>query len=677
MLLKNPDKRPSVQELMALPCLRPGILQARKRAQQLIPEVQLPPLFDPTPFVVRQSVSMTNDMDSDSSAAVSEAGVSEVLDVVHANREYGGVDSSSSSTTRGTLPLTTQAVGEDELSKVWRMNSTQPDSAQQQQQTAPQLHVQAQEQQQQYPDPGHDWQLVDTISSRCSDSSHASSSSPGSLRMLPTPKSGLGSPGKQAVYQPGIKLTRAERVAAAIAAARSGKAASAGADDVAGLGTSAIDYHSTATDAVRAEVGTSNTQCSTSSKSESSSTDNALAAPQSARQEARAALSARLAAYKDSKQVGASNGGRLGSRVSSAKGNTPSSSRPAWNAGAANNVLSPIVAGMTRQRSSNGRIPGTASTLKAAAAALTPTAKDKVNGYSSRSVQHQPRPSSKKPGGAYLQSLQDRQQHQAHKQNEAKDSVQLMPSKSQQLSMQVTTAEPDGPEPQQAASLEAQQQPQQQDTPVSAVGGISGYDSDSEDCESAVKQLQFDSTPLRSHNRASKWPRSATLVAHGAAAPDVMAAATAAAQRHTAARLGRNEAEAAAADESPVLWATAGASTVTGQTTAVEPQQQQGTPPLHSSITSPTDSSQNSMLHGGVKHGAADGDSLLSGKAAADHVALDATERQRLQLLESVLLVVGGLYAKGYAERLLSAIYLVRLSAYLPSFICHTSAAGT
>ncbi|WIA34396.1 hypothetical protein OEZ86_012732 [Tetradesmus obliquus] len=51
MLCKNPERRPSVQDLMGLPVLRPTLLEARARAQQIMPGVKLPPLLDPTPLV--------------------------------------------------------------------------------------------------------------------------------------------------------------------------------------------------------------------------------------------------------------------------------------------------------------------------------------------------------------------------------------------------------------------------------------------------------------------------------------------------------------------------------------------------------------------------------------------------------------------------------------------------
>lgn len=50
MLAKNPDRRPSVAQLMALPELRPAMLEARVRATQLMPGVTLPPLLEPTAF---------------------------------------------------------------------------------------------------------------------------------------------------------------------------------------------------------------------------------------------------------------------------------------------------------------------------------------------------------------------------------------------------------------------------------------------------------------------------------------------------------------------------------------------------------------------------------------------------------------------------------------------------
>lgn len=50
MLCKNPDRRPSVQQLMALPALRPAMLEARARARELMPGVPLPPLLNPTPL---------------------------------------------------------------------------------------------------------------------------------------------------------------------------------------------------------------------------------------------------------------------------------------------------------------------------------------------------------------------------------------------------------------------------------------------------------------------------------------------------------------------------------------------------------------------------------------------------------------------------------------------------
>lgn len=50
MLCKNPERRPSVQDLMGLPFLRPVMLEARARAHALMPDMQLPPLLEPTPF---------------------------------------------------------------------------------------------------------------------------------------------------------------------------------------------------------------------------------------------------------------------------------------------------------------------------------------------------------------------------------------------------------------------------------------------------------------------------------------------------------------------------------------------------------------------------------------------------------------------------------------------------
>lgn len=47
MLKKDQNKRPSVQELMALPAIRPAMLRARARAREVCPHMVLPPLLDP------------------------------------------------------------------------------------------------------------------------------------------------------------------------------------------------------------------------------------------------------------------------------------------------------------------------------------------------------------------------------------------------------------------------------------------------------------------------------------------------------------------------------------------------------------------------------------------------------------------------------------------------------
>jgi hypothetical protein len=47
MLRKDPEKRPSVQELMAHAALRPEMEAARARALELAPGLQLPPLLGP------------------------------------------------------------------------------------------------------------------------------------------------------------------------------------------------------------------------------------------------------------------------------------------------------------------------------------------------------------------------------------------------------------------------------------------------------------------------------------------------------------------------------------------------------------------------------------------------------------------------------------------------------
>lgn len=47
MLRKDPDKRPSVQELMAHIHLRPEMEKARARALEVCPDMKLPPLLGP------------------------------------------------------------------------------------------------------------------------------------------------------------------------------------------------------------------------------------------------------------------------------------------------------------------------------------------------------------------------------------------------------------------------------------------------------------------------------------------------------------------------------------------------------------------------------------------------------------------------------------------------------
>lgn len=678
MLVKDPDKRPSVQELMALPCLRPGMLQARKRAQQLMPDVQLPPLLHPTPFVVRRSISISSGQDGDSDA---EAGPADALTAVPAGRVHELGDSSNSSSTWAASALATHALGESELSEVWRVNSLQRDGSlakfqlQQHSEQAPPQQLDGETDgtsrvQQQFLEPYSDLQCADTFSSRCSDSSRASSCSPASRQKLST-TGGIDSAGRRSVYQPGIRATQSERVAAAIAAARSKAAAEA--DDQAPLGPAAAPLGPAMADScVTQDSSSKGGSTKSSSKGGGSSTSASAANPKAAQQEAAAAFSARLALYKEAKAT-AAGGQTSGSTPAYARGIVQSSPRPAWNAGAAHHSSSPAVAG--RQRSSTGRAAGPASTLKAAAAVASST---KV-----RDTAHSTRPGLPKPqsGGAqktagdYLQSLEDKKQKQQEQQQclQSSDSgVQQLLSDSQQLSHRVVELQ-QGVQADGIAHSAQQEQPplagtssreRQQQECTTKPGG--DCDSDSEDCEFAVKQLRFDSTSPGPSSRASGTPTLSTPAAAsgdasdpgtpGTATPDMFAAATAArglpAGRYSAGEMG----VVAAADESPVLWGNMTANKrlcAAGDAAMLKRDTEQQTAEgiAHSSAVSPTDSSNitfhNSTSHigGGVDSGGSHSNAAATLQLPAGAAVISSSERQRLELLESVLLVAAGLYS--------------------------------
>lgn len=51
MLRKRPENRPTVQELLAVPCMRQSLIEARERALKLMPDLKFDPLPEPMPIM--------------------------------------------------------------------------------------------------------------------------------------------------------------------------------------------------------------------------------------------------------------------------------------------------------------------------------------------------------------------------------------------------------------------------------------------------------------------------------------------------------------------------------------------------------------------------------------------------------------------------------------------------
>jgi len=270
MLCKNPDRRPSVQQLMALPALRPAMLEARARARELMPTVPLPPLLDPTPLTPLPLLGQYRMSGCHDTAVDSECSAGSMNDQ-HGGSAGGGSDAGSSSRIscrvgdRRSAPglAAAQAIQASELSELWKANFSQVQQQEQldterpEQQCAADAELAALQQQQEvqqcqatcgvhlspgrlHPAGGHSSCSNSAATTGCCSPAESSSSSPcpqgakdgRGLCTGYSPRNAsnvidgykrIMTPRPAAVHQPGIKRTPSERVAAAIAAAGGGQ----------------------------------------------------------------------------------------------------------------------------------------------------------------------------------------------------------------------------------------------------------------------------------------------------------------------------------------------------------------------------------------------------------------------------------------------------------------------
>eukprot|EP00775_Hariotina_reticulata_P008919 gene8919-9096_t len=178
---------------MALPALRPGMLQARSRAQQLDPVVVLPPLLEPTPFVsVVSSCTATAAADVAATAAAK-------------NSDLPNIEAGSTGSNSGIEQAAAEA---SELDEMFRASVLQQKQEQQDHGALlfkSDIRVRCSD--------------GSSQSSRCSDLSRGSGRAAGGLEDNQSVLA-AAMPGRKGVPTPGISMTAAERVAAAIAAAR-------------------------------------------------------------------------------------------------------------------------------------------------------------------------------------------------------------------------------------------------------------------------------------------------------------------------------------------------------------------------------------------------------------------------------------------------------------------------
>lgn len=679
MLCKNPERRPSVQELMGLPQLRPALLEARQRAAALMPSLKLPPLLDPSPLMMRPRITGDEGVATHSDASADASPDRECLDAVPAGVNEG----CDSKWPAGALAA--QAIQESELSELWRANSMQEQQWRQQQQQV--LEVPQQPEVQAELD--SDCHLIDNHGSRCSMSSRASSSLAGSLKA----HSPAGGPsaleaskrGHQQVRQPGIsRMSPAERVAAAIAAARASKASPAAAPATAPAAPDKQPAILPQPEVIAAPANTGIDSSSRRSSSSNRSTSSNQAPPldrkvQPSSKAGKPPLPAELGG-------GSRPPSFAGCRPHSGRSTVSASPRPAWNAGSAGGAPGTL----HRQRSVNGRGGGTPAHKAAelATAAVKPLSSSKAT--KGRSAVSNPGSHSH-----YLQQLEQqrhlrKQQEQPasmpieQQQQHVPDSVQRLLDKSQELSRMTLHLQhgmqqpqqhlkpPKLPAPHQApgggpAAAELQLLLEQQQQPAQMLIGCDTSDdecSSSED-DSTVKRLQFDSaspgsTPMQySPGRLSDTPPAAAGPTPDGATPEATTPDMFAAAKSMCVR----DRGAAMLDESPVLWSNAAAASgVPGP----EQQQEQSSAgggsaeeAVCSSSGAPADGSSSgvsqcvassidnaaelpAVLARFTPTTAAAGDSGSNIKAAV----MSNPEKQRLQQLESVLLLIGGLYAR-------------------------------
>uniref|UniRef100_A0A383WQD5 non-specific serine/threonine protein kinase n=1 Tax=Tetradesmus obliquus TaxID=3088 RepID=A0A383WQD5_TETOB len=754
MLCKNPERRPSVQDLMGLPVLRPTLLEARARAQQIVPGVKLPPLLDPTPLVRLPRVcggEFAAGLDCSSSSLSSSAD----RDCLDAVRGRAGDDDGCDNSWGGS----TGAVQESELSELWRLSSVQQDCKQ--------LHaLELQQQQQQPGQEGQGQQLqedeqaeecdsecmTDNHGSRCSSSrvsSSRASSMGGSLRAH-SPVGALDSckraQQRHNVRQPGIsRRSPAERVAAAIAAARHTEPAAETAQDPAAA--AAVE-----TALPPQQQHTSDPGIAPANICSAAAAGSGCPVPPLGlyRKSATAGGTATAAGTRPRSGAARATPGRPG---------VAASPRPAWNGGPG-----PSSAGgagmLTRQRSASSRQAAGAQdtqSLKAAAAAAAgkvAAGGGSSNSSSSSSKAAKVHGAGSAPGSNYLQYLEEqrkpRQQPQqqvdaaqgaaaavVHQHAVLDSSVQQLLHTSQELSrktMQLQQGMQQQPRASRLASPAQQQQQQRrqepsddgckrtapndgcvQPTPQSQEGGpsaaqlpeqspppaavfsikaaaagngVGGSYGDSEDeddssspDESVVKQrLRFGSASPAASLAGRLSDASGTPVAQGptpdavtpeASTPDMFAAARAAA---TCFKGGQGTAE----EESPLLWGAPAAAGRQSSSTDRQDCKQQGTSG-HAAMgstalagDSPTCSLDaaapvTGRVQGRGKDAAADaglalsqpaegGDGPLQASSSISLQPLGSSERQRLELLESVMQVMSGLYARGRWQELGSVL---------------------
>jgi hypothetical protein len=736
MLCKNPERRPSVQDLMGLPALRPSLQDARERAQQIMPGVKLPPLLDPTPLV-RAPRGYGSEYAAGLDCDGSELSSSADKDCLDAVRGRAGVDEGCGNSWGGS----TGAVQESELSELWRLNSgvqqdrKQLQALEQQQQQLGQEGLNQQQQQQQEMEQAEECDsdcMTDNHGSRCSSSrisSSRASSMAGSLRAHSPP--GMLDSCKRAqqrhnVRQPGIsRRSPAERVAAAIAAARQAAPAAEAAQDpavAAAAQEAEMQPQQHASDPGVGPVTIS-----------SSTVPSACPVPPLGYRRAATAGGAQPAAAGSRPRSGAA-------RATPGKAGVPASPRPAWNGGPGPN--SAVGAGvLARQRSANSRQAASgqgAQGLKAAAASKAGGSSS--NSSSSSSKAAKPQSAGSAPGSHYLQYLEEqRQQHKQQQQGDvvqeaaaavvqqagADSSVLQLLHTSQELSRKTMQLQQGMQRQQQqprASRLASQAQQQQQQrqrrpsdsseqlaaqsaedlqcqpsaaqlqeqvTPVAAVqsvraaaagNGVAGSFGDTEDEDdssspdaSVVKQRLSFGSASPAASLAERLSDASTTVAQGptpdavtpeASTPDMFAAARAAA---TCLKGGSSTAD----EESPLLW---GAAAAAGRQSSSSEQQEEREVAVAGSAALAGDSPTCSIDAAAARSGRAAEQGSSKGNVAGASLALSqpaegrdgplqtstacaggssslpklcGSERQRLQLLESLVQVMGGLYARG------------------------------